>query len=70
MKHEIYARVQGFNDEHHGKSETRRIRYTCFELPSASQCIWLTLHSTKMLKQTYINQVYLIRLVCDFPWCS
>ena len=41
-----------------------------FELPSASQCIWLTLHSTKMLKQTYINQVYLvylIRLVCDFP---
>ena len=29
MKHEIYARVQGFNDEHHGKSETRRIRYTC-----------------------------------------
>ena len=38
-----------------------------FELPSASQCIWLTLHSTKMLKQTYISQVYLIRLVCDFP---
>ena len=28
------------------------------------------LHSTdptNMLKQTYINQVYLIRLVCDFP---
>ena len=47
MKHEIYARVQGFNDEHHGKSETRRIRYTCLELPSASQCIWLTLHSTQ-----------------------
>ena len=45
-----------------GASDTR-----AFELPSASQCIWLTLHSTKMLKQTYINQVYLIRLVCDFP---
>ena len=45
-----------------GVSNTR-----AFELPSASQCIWLTLHSTKMLKQTYINQVYLIRLVCDFP---
>ena len=45
-----------------GVSDTR-----AFELPSASQCIWLTLHSTKMLKQTYINQVYLIRLVCDFP---
>ena len=45
-----------------GVSDTR-----AFELPSASQCIWLTLHSTKMLKQTYISQVYLIRLVCDFP---
>ena len=45
-----------------GVSDTR-----AFELPSASQCIWLTLHSTKMLKQTYINQVYLIRLVCDLP---
>ena len=45
-----------------GVSDTR-----AFELPSASQCIWLTLHSTKMLKKTYINQVYLIRLVCDFP---
>ena len=45
-----------------GVSDTR-----AFELPSASQCIWLTLHSTKMLIQTYINQVYLIRLVCDFP---
>ena len=69
MKHEIYARVQGFNDEHHGKSETRRIGVSdtrAFELPSASQCIWLTLHSTKMLKQAYISQVYLIRLVCDF----
>ena len=39
-----------------GVSDTR-----AFELPSASQCIWLTLYSTKMLKQTYINQVY------DFP---
>ena len=29
MNNEIYARVQGFNDEHHGKLETRRIKYTC-----------------------------------------
>ena len=70
MKYEIYAFTRGFKalimsitgSQKPGILDTR-----AFELPSASQCIWLTLHSIRMLKQIYINQAYLIRLVCDFP---